>query len=414
MIKNKKSVIALFLLISFELIAQSNSVYTRYGLGDMQFASSAQNFAVSGFGFAVGDYKYINSSNPATLSFLNTTRFEASVVTTGASVSDNISNAIYSKTKFNGFLLGFPLQKDYGIGFVLGIVPYSDVNYKVTKTSESEEFGTYSTEFVGNGEISKLYFGISYKLPYEFALGATFEYLLGNNDYSSALKFDNSEFTNSNFNYNYKYRGLGTTIGFLTPDIARIFELKHFSDLRLALTYNIFGKLNTDTTFSSLTSIGNNEIKNGSTKTNLPEQFGFGLSFKYNSKYRINLDYFYQPWKNFGANSLNINNLQDIKRYSLGMEYSKASKKFGSFWELVKYRGGLSYEQTQYTIKGNSINQLSFYGGISLPLGIKNSIDIGIMYGMRGNTDNGLTKENIIKAVFSLNLGELWFVRRER
>ncbi len=414
MIKYKNSIISLLLILSVQIVAQSNSVYTRYGLGDMQFASSAQNFSVGGFGFAVSDSKYINSSNPATLSLLNTTRFEAGVVSTGANVSDNVSSAFYSKTKFSGFLLGFPLQKDFGIGFVLGIVPYSDVNYKVSKTLESEEFGKYSTEFTGKGEISKLYFGVSYKLPFEFALGATFEYLLGNNDYSSLLKFDNSEFTNSNFNYNYKYRGLGTTLGLLTPDIAKILKSKSFSDLRIALTYNIFGDLNTDTTLSTFTSIGNNDIQKGTTKTKLPSQLGFGLSFKYNSKYRFNLDYFYQPWQRFGSNTLNNNNLQDIKRYSLGMEYTKATKKFGSFWELVKYRGGLSYEQTQYTINGNSINQLSFYGGISLPLGIKNSIDIGIMYGMRGNTDNGLTKENIIKAVFSLNLGELWFVRRER
>ncbi len=414
MIKNKSSVIAIILIVSLKLFAQSGSVYTRYGLGDMQFTSSANNFGIGGFGLAISDYKYINSSNPATFSFLNTTRFEAGVISTGTKISDSFSSANYSQTKFNGFLLGLPLQKDYGVGFVLGITPYSNVNYKVSKSSESQDFGKYTTDFEGKGELSKLFLGFSYKLPLDFAVGATFEYLIGNNNYSSTLKFNDAEFTNSNFNTNYKYRGLGTTLGIISPDIAKKLALESISDLRIAVTYNLFGKLNTDSTLSTFSSVGSNDIQKGSFKTKLPSQLGFGLSFKYNNKYRFNFDYFYQPWSEFSINYLNNNNLQDIKRYSFGMEYAKALKKFGSFWELVKYRGGLSYEQTQYTFNGNGVNQLSFYGGISLPLGIGNSIDIGLMYGIRGNTTDNITSENILKAMFSLNLGELWFIRRER
>ena len=414
MIKNKISIITLILIISAKLFAQSPSVYTRYGVGDLQLSISAKNFGLGGFGFSVSDYKYINNSNPATFSSLKTTRFEAGVISSGTSVSDNLSSAFYTQTKFNGFLLGFPLQKDYGIGLVIGLSPYSNVNYDVSNSSESQEFGKYKEDFKGTGELSKLFFGLSYKLPFEFAIGATFEYLIGNTNYSSALTFDNSDFTNSNFNTNYKYRGIGTTLGLLSPDISKSLKVKSISDLRIGATYNLFGKINTDTTFSSFTSIGNNEIQKGSIKTKLPARLGFGLSFKYNSKYRINLDYFYQPWAEFNSNYLNNNKLQDIKRYSLGIEYSKAFKKFGSFWELVKYRGGLSFEQTQYNINGNGVNQLSFYGGISLPLGIRNSIDIGLMYGIRNNAVNNLPSEKIIKAVFSLNLGELWFIRRER
>lgn len=414
MIKNKISIVTLVFVITANLFAQSGSVYSRYGVGDLQSSFSAKNFSIGGFGFSINDYKYINNSNPATFSSLNTTRFEAGVVSTTSKISDNLSSAFYTQTKFNGFLLGFPVQKDYGIGFVLGLVPYSNVNYDVRKSSESQEFGKFKEDFNGTGELSKLFFGLSYKLPLEFTIGATFEYLIGNNNYSSVLTFDNSDFTNSNFNTNYKYRGLGTTLGLLTPDIAKRLKLEDFSDLRIGVTYNLFGDVNTDTTFSSFTSIGSTDIQKGSFKAKMPIQFGFGLSFKYNSKYRINLDYFYQPWADFSSNYLNNNNLQNLKRYSLGVEYSKALKKFGSFWELVKYRGGLSFEQTQYSINGNGVDQLSFYGGISLPLGIGNSIDIGLMYGIRSNVNDNLTNENIIKAVFSLNLGELWFIRRER
>ncbi len=69
---------------------------------------------------------------------------------------------------------------------------------------------------------------------------------------------------------------------------------------------------------------------------------------------------------------------------------------------------------TQYTFKGEDINQFGVHTGISFPLGFDNSIDVGLMYGIRGTTNQNLLKENIFQATFSVNFGELWFVRQDR
>ncbi len=414
MIKNKKIVTLILIILSLKLNAQSGSVYTRYGLGDIQITNQANLFGIGGLDYAGNNKKYINYNNPASLSLLKTTRFQTGLTTDGTKISNGTSSAMNYQTKFNGFSLGFPLQKDYGIGFVLGVVPYTNVNYDVIQTKQTTGSENYKNEFKGKGEISKLFFGISYELPLNFSVGATFEYLVGNNFYASSITFENSELTNSNFQTTYKYRGLGTTIGLLSPDIAKGFGVKKFSDVRFGFIYNLFGNINADTIVSSITSLGSNEIKTGKFKIKFPTRFGFGLSFKYNRRYKLNFDYLFQPWNTFSVNNFNKSGLQNFKRYSFGMEYTKSEKKFGTFWELVKYRGGLSYEQTQYSINGKGVNQFSFYGGISLPLGIRNTIDIGLMYGIRGNTNDNLISENIFKAIVSVNLGELWFIRRER
>ncbi|MEE9429885.1 MAG: hypothetical protein V3V16_02525, partial [Melioribacteraceae bacterium] len=245
--------------------------------------------------------------------------------------------------------------------------------------------------------------------------GATFEYYTGNTQYSSNIDFNSSsKLLNSTFNTSYNYKGLGTTLGILSPDFAKLFTINNLSDFRFGATFSTIGKLNTDSSFTALTSIGENKIKYGSSKTKLPSTLGFGLSFKYNGNYLFSLNYLNQNWSKFERNGVVQANLQDLKKYSFGVEYSKELKKFGSFWELVKYRGGLSFEQSQFAINGNGIDQLGFHAGISFPLGISNSIDFGLMYGVRGTTENNLLKENIIQASVSLNFGELWFVRRER
>ncbi len=406
----KKIIFSIIVFSTVGLFAQSNSVYSRYGVGDLFYASSATKLGLGNLEISISQSNYLNSSNPATWFSLKSTHFDAGMSTSINNVSDNSNSTSLTSTRFNGFQVGFPFEKDLGITFAVGLLPYSLVNYNVE--SKTDDF---TASYKGTGGLSKLFMGISYKLPLEFAIGATFEYYTGNTQYSSNIDFNSSsKLLNSTFNTSYNYKGLGTTLGILSPDFAKLFTINNLSDFRFGATFSTIGKLNTDSSFTALTSIGENKIKYGSSKTKLPSTLGFGLSFKYNGNYLFSLNYLNQNWSKFERNGVVQANLQDLKKYSFGVEYSKELKKFGSFWELVKYRGGLSFEQSQFAINGNGIDQLGFHAGISFPLGISNSIDFGLMYGVRGTTENNLLKENIIQASVSLNFGELWFVRRER
>ncbi len=47
-------------------------------------------------------------------------------------------------------------------------------------------------------------------------------------------------------------------------------------------------------------------------------------------------------------------------------------------------------------------------------MGFGNSIDFGILAGLRGKKENKLIQEKFVEARISLSFGERWFVRKNR
>ncbi len=411
---NRINLILIAVVLSFgQAIAQGGSVYTRFGLGDLYLLSSARNLSLGGVGTSLGTKKFVNTHNPATWSSITDTKFSASLLSNMSNVDDGINSALYSSVRFTGFSLAFPIKEDLGIGFVLGIAPYSVINYDVQNSYNSLGDNSFTEDFIGNGGISKVFFGASYMLPLNISIGATFDYYTGNAQYKTSNVYDNEDLLDSYFISDFKYKGLGSTIGILTPNLSSIFNSDKISDLRIGVSYEMSGNLNTDSTLYATTSVGKTNFVSESFFTVVPAKLSIGLNFNL-SKFLVNLDYINQPWSKFEQNGQFSVNLKDLNRYSIGVEYDQHVNKFGSFWDLVKYRGGLSFEQTQFTINGTDIEQLALHAGVSFPLGYENSVDIGLMYGIRGTSDQNLLKENILKASFTLNLGELWFVRQDR
>jgi len=403
-----------FLVFISNIYSSGGSLYTRYGIGDLYYSGTSYKLSLGGAGTSLSDEKYVNLNNPATWNSIKNVRFGTSLISNSSIIDDGIENVTYTHVRFSGFHIAFPVKESLGIGFVFGMTPYSVVNYEVINKVSQEDIDNYDEIYEGSGGLSKLFFGVSYKLPFDISLGATFDYYTGSFKYKSSFIFEESTLTNSFFDTEFDYKGLGGTFGLESPDLATVFKLNNISNFRFGLTYEFSGKINTDTSLVALTTLGENEFESAKVKTDLPHKIGAGLNFTINEKYLVVLDYLYQPWSKYEQNGLKTDYLRDLSRYSIGFEYGEQVKRFASFWELIRYRGGLSFEQSQYDINGEGINQLGIHAGISLPLGLENTIDIGFMYGSRGSTDSNLLKENIFQASVSLNFGEFWFVRRDR
>jgi len=95
---------------------------------------------------------------------------------------------------------------------------------------------------------------------------------------------------------------------------------------------------------------------------------------------------------------IKTSNMRDMFLISAGTEYRPIRELGSSFWSQIVLRGGVSYEQTQYLINNTGINQISVYGGFSVPLSYANTFDIGIQYSTRGTTDASLIKESGFKS----------------
>ncbi len=414
--KHIKIISIIIFITSINIFSQSSSIYSRLGIGDMVYSYSARSLGMGQLGNADAVPDFVNTLNPATWSRIDKTRFEIGVDYTGLSESDNSNNGFYGRAEFRGFTLAFPISSQYGIGMSMGLMPYSRVSYNVTYNypSPTDNVSNYQISYLGSGGLTKTYIGTSFQFPFGLALGATMDYYFGDLSYSSQVNFSNSSDVSTNYLKTYRPNGLGTTVGLITPDIAPLFNSKFVEDIRLGFSASYISDLSTDTIATSNNVIALDTLGTGTVMMKIPLRVSGGISFVLNKKYLVTLDYLDQPWQNYSFDNVKSSYLRNAYKVSAGFEYRPLHDIGSTFWQNVIWRGGLSYEQTQYNINNTGIYQYSVSGGFSLPLSFENTLDVGLQYSTRGTTANSLVKENSFRFDVGLSLGELWFVSGER
>lgn len=393
------------------LSGAGGSVYSRYGAGDIYHLHSARRLGMGTPVFAGHSYNDLDNVNPASWTGIKLTRLQAGLFYQGTNMDDGNNKAFYSDYDFSGFLFGIPVDRDYGISIVAGLSPYSKVSYEVIDNSNAD----YTFDYVGSGGISKIFIGSSYTTPIGVTIGASFEYYTGKTQYSTKLDFeDNSEFRDALFLNKSSYYGNGYKFGLLSPNLSEYLGEKSISDLRIGGFYSKINPLNTDTTLIINSSIGTSELEKGLIESKFPASYGVGASATFSQSYLVALDYSYEPWTEYSINGVKVDNMQDVSRYSLGFEYKNLDSQFGTFWEQMAFRCGLSYETLKYVLNSEKLNQFSIHAGFSMPLGVANDLDFGFSYSRRGTNSSNLVKEDLYNFAITLNFGELWFVRQDR
>jgi hypothetical protein len=393
--------------------AQLNSVYSRYGIGNIEYSTSARNYGLGELGTALDDKDFINGFNPAAWNRISLTRVEFGSLFNGSFVSDLNNSNFYSGMDFNGFALAVPVSERYGVGIVFGLQPFSKVNYQVNNITSGVSADDFNTLYSGEGGISKLFIGSSYRLPFDLSLGAELDYYFGNLVYKSEITFPNSSNTSALFEKSYKTKGLGGTVGLISPNLNQYLLIQSVKSIKFGIAYSFTSTMNTDSAYYTTTSFSKDTTAVGLTNSEIPSRLSLGFAINFDKYSSVNVDYLIQRWSKYRLGQTIGENLQDVNKFSLGFEY-RVNPDGISFSDLLIWRFGLSYEQTPFKVNGTSINQLGINAGISLPMGRDNTIDLGIRYAIRGLKDTGLVRENIFGLNVSLSFGELWFLRQDR
>lgn len=417
--KSKIILILFFVILSLvncDLFAQSSSSYTRFGLGDVDYSYSVRRMGMGQLGTSVADVDFISIINPASLYKIGKTRIEFSLNYNGTFLSNEIQKNYFAETDFGGFTVGVPISNRYGFGMAFGLVPFSNVSYKVLERASSTNplIGNYEIEYSGKGGLSKVFVSSSYLLPINMAIGASLDYYFGNINYNSQVNFKNSSSFSSEYERSHQNRAIGGTFGFISPDFSKLLELESISDLRLGLAVNLFSNIKDDTIFTAKSVVGIDTLNSGMGEINIPTRLSLGVSFVLNNKYLFSLDYSAQAWSKYLVNDVSSSVLRNAYKISGGFEYRPVRVLGSTFWEQIILRAGLSYEQTQYLIYDKGINQYSVSLGASLPLSTENTLDVGLMYTRRGTKELNLLQEDIIKLGIGFSLGELWFLRQDK
>ncbi len=161
---------SLILLSSFSFAQNlTSSPYSRYGLGDLNGNSSAQNFALGGAGIGWRSDtltpSYINSLNPASYSAMRITVIEFGLLSNTTQFITSDQRYVLNNTSFANIAVGLPIKKWWGLAF--GISPYSNVGYKIHDSQTKDTLGVVNYNYEGTGGINKVYLGNGFKLLHE-------------------------------------------------------------------------------------------------------------------------------------------------------------------------------------------------------------------------------------------------------
>jgi hypothetical protein len=433
-------------IIFHQTVAQNmgNSPYSTYGMGDINTMGSIRNIAMGNTQVANHNAEFLNLSNPALLpvnkglnkdSTIKFTMLDFALFFSGKNMQQGDLKQSVSGLNLAYFTFLFPISKNWVSS--VDLRPYSSIDnryqqrapLKNVATGENVADNTTVIEYFSQGSINQVTLGNGVDISKNISLGLNASYLFG------SVNHQNTAFFNENtsvFNPN--------KIGSISKDFFTAFQLKPGVAYR-AMLKNKAGVhngmfLNIGATFS--------QILNGSTKrssnlifvnanqgqgvysdtlqktnyfdTKLPYEIASGISLEKTGRWTIAADFSFANWsvhKDIYGQSFLKNSISA----GLGFEWKPAKNLSLKTWE---YRAGFSYTQLPLVLNNTRLNDLAFSLGATVPVGRKdsrfkskplNKINLAVVLGTRGTTNQNLVKENYIKLNLGVLIQDKWFQR---
>ena len=427
---HKSLIIIVLSLVSVSVFAQGNvgSPYSRYSIGEINYSPLIRNNAMGGLGYTIVSNNNVNFVNPAGIANIDTLTF----------IFDFGMNGGVRKYQSDDLSV---LKQDYQISYVnfgfsctkwwktaLGIVPYSNVGYKIAE-QDTIIFGTKKTyNYQGVGGVTRVYWANAFR-PFkkiDLKIGITAAYLFGEIIHQNSVIFKNtadvdaiSDFYAQN---TYRVSSFNFETG-LQYDI----KLKNGDKLLLGVATNFKNNLRsfksgleyTINTASGLVDTVNvySDKKGEELKgtISIPLNIGGGIGYIFNDKVYVGVDYKFQDWSKtkFFDKTDSLHNAHFI---FAGLEYIPAGYNGVAYkyYEVMRFRFGGYFNQTFYNLTGKEypINDFGIVFGLGLPMKrSKTGFDISFKFGQRGTLENHLIRERYFVAGISFNLSDIWFVK---
>lgn len=428
MIKYRQALCVLLLtLLSGLASAQSgyptpstNSPYTRYGYGMLSDQSFGNSRAMGGIAYGLRNGAQINPTNPASYSAIDsmTFLFDGGFSMQNDYMSDgNIKKNVKNST-FDYIAMQFRLYKRLGMS--VGFLPFSNVGYSMSSTSEitdavTGERTTVNQTYSGNGGLHQLYAGLGFKVLENLSVGVNASYLFGNITHTSSRSFNlNGAYFSNKINditvRDYKLDfGLQYTQHFgkkHAVTLGAVYSLKHTLHSE-AYNYTQLGQ----TTGTGSPIIGQEADTISSKGFGFPHFFGGGFTYVYDRRLTIGFDYTYQKWAGVKFNNED-NHFSNRTKYAFGLEYlpSYTTRKYLG---KMRYRAGAYYSDPYIKVKGeDGAREYGVSLGVGLPVfNSKSIVNVSAQYIQISPRVKGMLKEQYLKINVGLTFNERWFMK---
>jgi hypothetical protein len=402
--------VLLLLSISAALAAQNtNSPYSRNGFGTLETPALGKSRSMGGIGIGLREKNMINFLNPASISSLDTLTMLMDFGVSGqySRFGENDNIQMNPNGGLDYVAIKVPLKRYWGLAF--GLVPYSKVGYSYSMDGSLYDYlGNeieYTKSYAGTGGMNTLYIGTSVSLWKKLALGVNYKYSFGTITQSSALVSTNSEF-NSKSPTEYWYMNNSSF------DLGIQYDQKFGKKSRLVLGAVFSEKSHVNNEIYKLDITTDTIASSGESKFEFPSSLGLGLSWTYDDRLTIGLDYQKQLWSNalfYGSKDT----LSDNTRIALGVEYLPSVFAM-HYFQAIKYRFGLYYTDSYMNYPSGNLKNVGLTLGVGLPLrGQKSALNLSFDAGKILTPSASFISENYFKLSVGVTFNELWFFKRK-
>lgn len=438
MIPKYKFLIAVVFILPLFSIAQENSPYSRYGIGNLAPQGNVLNRGMGGISAGFADLSSINYINPASYSKLVYTTLDAGLQIDSRTLKSTspVSKFTSNNAAISYLQIGFPLlygnkkatEKKISWGINLGLRPISKINYKIQKLSKLSNIDSTVSIYEGSGGFNQAFAGTGLQIK-NFSIGFNLGYIFGNKDYSTRLIF-----LNDTVKYSSSNSAVKTSIGGVSfnAGVQYVIPFKKDDPLKGLVRLGAYGNLQKTyngtqnilrETFVYSGSTGSpvkidsifNSDKNGVIQ--MPATYGAGFIVERPHLF-YGLDFETSNWDNyrfFGQKDLVKSNWTA----KAGLQYLPAGTGSRKYFQYVKYRAGV-YFGPDYIVANKKLSQFAITLGAGLPLKLRRAfyetqysvMNIALEYGKRGNSSN-IISENILHINLGFSLSDIWFVRRK-
>ncbi len=378
----------------------ADSYYSALGLGMPRYFVSTKAVGMGGAGIGVIDRFALNAINPAALNIGKLT-----IVAVDFQYENNENKYQNNKiTTRNGNASGFkfivPL-KSY-LKMIMSLRPLSTSRY-ILKREFTVDYVGFDRFVRGSGGLNSAGLGLQYIIMPGLAIGGVINFNFGSFNEEWKTEFSEAGYQNSSDNINSHMWGSGIQLGALFNPVKNI---------GIGVAYQSSSNLrtNTQTEFGTEGTIESETIH-----ISYPSALGAGVSLRL-SKLILATDIYTQFWNKYKVAGRNINNFAALIRYGGGIEYQNSRDPLAGYLKKISYRFGGYLAQLPFKdVAGNSIKEQFVSFGLGFPFqGNQGRVDTAVEIGKRGSSSQMNSKDFIIRLSGSVTGGELWFQRRHQ
>lgn len=424
MINYKRLISAsIILTVTGLAVAQTstNSPYTRYGFGQLADQNFGNSKAMGGIAYGLRNGTQINASNPASYTAIDslTFLFDAGMTLQNANFKDGNVKTNAKNSSFDYLAMQFRLWKK--MGMTVGFLPFSTVGYSLYKTNEFDDVdnnGYWSESFTGDGGFNQVFVGLGYKVFNNLSVGANVSYLYGDITHQSMTTIGGATTRSiklDKFSVNDYKLDLG---------LQYTYKLNKKNTINVGAVYSLGHTLNGDAYKYHQTGAESNgsiyvQSQTGDTITNafkLPHTFGLGLTYVYDNRLTVGVDYTLQKWESadLSWNKFNKEKLEMGKRtkIALGAEFIPSYISH-NYLKRIRYRAGAYYSDPYTKINGeDGAREYGVSVGFGLPMfQSKSMLNISGQYIKVSPKVKGMLEENYLRINIGLTFNERWFMK---